>query len=200
MSPFRYRILVVDDDESICTRAKAILESQGYEVLCAADGFDGLTALKHSPPDVIISDLQMPNMSGFEFLSVVRKRFPNIPAIAISGAFSGRDVPESVLADAFFEKGQYSLKDLFQKIIALLEEIPGRPHAERRSKPAVWIPVSNANYIAVTCPTCLRTFPVPAPLPVGAHTVECDACTSAVSFHITDEFRTRASSRQASSL
>ena len=95
------------------------------------DGFDGLTALKHSPPDMIISDLQMPNMSGFEFLSVVRKRFPNIPTIAISGAFSGMDVPEGVLADAFFEKGQYSPKELFQKIILLLEELPGRTPVAR---------------------------------------------------------------------
>ncbi len=191
MSPFRYRILVVDDDESIGTTAKAILESQGYEVLCALDGFEGLTALKQSPPDVIISDLQMPNMSGFEFLSIVRKRFPSIPTIAISGAFSGRDVPESVLADAFFEKGQYPTMELFQKIIELLKEIPARPRVGRRPKPAVWIPVSNANYIAVTCPSCLRTFPVASPLPVGAHTAECDACSSAVLFHITDEFHTR---------
>ena len=192
MSPFRYRILVVDDDDKIASMAKAILESQGYEVQCASDGFDALTALKHSLPDVIISDLQMPNMSGFEFLSVVRKRFPSIPTIAISGAFSGRDVPDSVLADAFFEKGQYSPRELFQKIIALLEELPARKHVERRLKPAVWIPVSNANYIAVTCPSCLRTFPVPAPLPVGAHTAQCDACTSKVLFHITDEFRAHA--------
>jgi CheY-like chemotaxis protein len=191
MSPFRYRILVVDDDGSICAMAKAILESQGYEVQCAVDGFDALTALTHSLPDVIISDLQMPNMSGFEFLSVVRKRFPRIPTIAISGAFSGRDVPDGVLADAFFEKGQYSMAELFQKIAVLLEELPARQHVERRLKPAVWIPVSNASYIAVTCPTCLRTFPVPTPLPVGAHTAECAACTSPVVFHITDEFRTR---------
>jgi CheY-like chemotaxis protein len=190
MSPFRYRILVVDDDEKISAIAKAILELQGYEVHCASDGFGGLTALKKAPPDVIISDLQMPNMSGFEFLSIVRKRFPDIPTIAISGAFSGVDVPESVLADAFFEKGKYSPKELFQKIIALLEELPARSRGVRRTKPAVWIPVSNANYIAVTCSSCLRTFPVPAPLPVGAHTVECDACQSAVLFHITDEFRT----------
>ena len=195
MSPFRYRILVVDDDESISRMAKAILESQGYEVKCASDGFAGLTALKQASPDVIISDLQMPNMSGFEFLSIVRKRFPNIPTIAISGAFSGIDVPESVLADAFFEKGQYSRKELFEKIICLLEEIPARPHVKRRPQPAVWIPVSKANYIAVTCPTCLRTFPVPAPLPIGAHTAECDACTSPVLFHITDEFRTQVSTQ-----
>jgi CheY-like chemotaxis protein len=106
---------VVDDDASIATMAKEILESQGYEVHFAVDGFDGLTKLKKSLPDVIISDLEMPHMSGFEFLSIVRKRFPRIPTIAISGAFSGRDIPESVLADAFFEKGKLSPKELFTR-------------------------------------------------------------------------------------
>jgi CheY-like chemotaxis protein len=197
MSPFRYRILVVDDEETIRTAAKTILQSQGYEVLCAVDGFDGLTALKQSLPDVVISDLRMPNMNGFEFLSVVRKRFPNISVIAISGEFSGIDVPESVLADAFFEKGQYSPEELFQKIIVLLEETPMPARVDRQPKSAVWVPVStNANYIAVTCASCLRTFPVPAPLSEGVHTAECDFCAVVVSFRITDEFLARAASHR----
>jgi len=195
MSPFRYRILVVDDEEKLRALARAILESHGYEVRCAVDGFDGLTKLKQSLPDVVISDLRMPNMSGFEFLSVVRKRFPQIAVIAISGEFSGIDVPESVLADAFFEKGQYSPEDLFQKITALLEEIPMRPRVARQTKPAVWVPVKgNADYIAVTCPFCLRTFPIPLPLPKGAHTAKCDFCETEVSFHISDEFSQRQTS------
>jgi CheY-like chemotaxis protein len=183
MASFNYRILVVDDDERIRALAHALLEAQGYSVLCAVDGFDGLSALKRSLPDVIISDLRMPNMNGFEFLSVVRKRFPHIAVIAISGEFSGVDVPESVLADAFFQKGQYSSEELFDKIIALLEEIPTRPRGARSSKPAVWIPVSTeAHYVAVTCPSCLRTFPVTIPLPEGVNTVECDFCATEVSF------------------
>ncbi len=189
---FRYRILVVDDEERLRTVAQAMLQLQGYEVLCAVDGFDGLTKLKQSLPDVVISDLRMPNMSGFEFLSVVRKRFPQISVIAISGEFSGIDVPESVLADAFFEKGQYSPEDLFKKIIALLEELPARARVARQPKPAVWVPVKgDAGYIAVTCTSCLRTFPVPLPLPDGAHTAGCDFCETEVSFRITADLFTR---------
>ncbi len=192
MAAFRYRILVVDDEKNLRAVARVILESQGYEVLCAIDGFDGLTKLKQSLPDVVISDLRMPNMSGFEFLSVVRKRFPQIAVIAISGEFSGIDVPESVLADAFFEKGQYSPEDLFRKITALLEEIPQRPSVARIPRAAVWIPVSNdLEYVAVTCSSCLRTFPVPAPLPEGVHSAECDFCATPVSFRIMDRLSTR---------
>jgi len=187
---FRYRILVVDDEENLRNMARAILESQGYEVMCAVDGFHALATLRQSLPDVIITDLRMPNMNGFEFLSVVRSRFPQIAIIAISGEFSGLGVPDSVLADAFFAKGQYTLEELFQRIIVLLEHGPIRPRANRQPKSAVWVPVStDANYIAVTCPSCLRTFSVSAPLSVGENTANCDFCVAPVSFEIPETFR-----------
>src|SRR4051812_12938780 len=134
MPSFRYRILLVDDDPSVRNLGQALLESEGYEVLCAQDGFDGLASLKHSLPDVIISDLRMPNMNGFEFLSVVRQRFPHIAVIAISGEFTGFEVPESVIADAFFQKGSYEAAQLFEKIGELLQEMPARPRPGRHSK------------------------------------------------------------------
>src|SRR5712691_11954778 len=69
-------------------------------------GFDALLKLKQLLPDVIISDLNMPKMSGFEFLSVVRRRFPKISVIASSGAYGSKVVPTGELADVFFAKGQ----------------------------------------------------------------------------------------------
>ena len=180
---------MVDDDEIICRLGKALLESQGYGVLCAHDGFQGLAALKQSLPDVIISDLQMPKMNGFEFLSVVRKRFPQVPIIAISGEFSGKNVPESVLADAFFQKGHYSPTELFEKIIALLKDVPIRPRQGRTPKAAVWLPSpSTEGYIAVTCTHCLRTFPVSLPIDPGTHIVQCDFCLSDVVFQISEGY------------
>jgi CheY-like chemotaxis protein len=182
---FRYRILMVDDDLGIRTVAKAILQLQGYEVLTAADGFDGLTKLKQSLPDVVISDLRMPNMNGFEFLSVVRRRFPGIAVIAISGEFTGTEVPVSVLADAFLEKGQYSPETLFEKITELLQEIPQRPRAVTASKAAVWIPVKDdADYVAVTCSACLRTFPVEGKVLPGVRSVDCDFCGTKITFEV----------------
>lgn len=187
---FRYRILLVDDEENLRKMARAILESQGYEVMCAVDGFDALATLRQSLPDVIISDLKMPNMNGFEFLSVVRARFPQIPIIAISGQFSGIGVPDSVLADAFFAKGQYTLEELFRRIIGLLEHGPIRPRAGHQPKSTVWVPLSSdVNYIAVTCPSCLRTFSVSASLSAGANTANCDFCMAPVSFEIPEQLR-----------
>jgi CheY-like chemotaxis protein len=101
---FRYRILIVEDEPTIRQTVGQILESVGYEVLTARDGLDGLHALSKSLPDVIISDLNMPRMTGCEFLAVVRERFPHIATIAMSGAHSADEMPMGVLADVFLQK------------------------------------------------------------------------------------------------
>lgn len=182
MESFRYRILIVDDEPSLRDIGKLLLEAQGYEVLCAEDGFGGLAALKESLPDIIISDLRMPNMNGFEFLSVVRRRFPTIPVIVISSEFTGVSVPESVLADACFSKGEFKPEALFQKIIDLLNELPTRPRVGKPTKAAVWVK-NDKGTIAVTCSECLRTFPVGGAF-TGINEAECDFCSSLIRFEI----------------
>lgn len=157
---FAFRVLVVDDEPTVLTTSSAVLQSKGYEVRTAEDGFAALAELKRSLPDLIISDLRMPNMSGFELLSVVRRRFPQIPVIAISGEFSGT-APEGLIADAFFGKGEYTPEQLFDKIADLLENSPLRPHIAKPDKAPVWIPKNEAGYIVVTCTECLRSFSLP---------------------------------------
>lgn len=56
----------------------SLLQEEGYEVEMAEHGFDALALLQSIIPDLIISDLNMPLMSGFEFLPVVRRRFPKM--------------------------------------------------------------------------------------------------------------------------
>ena len=182
---FPYRILIVDDEAVLRQLGKSLLQAQGYEVLCAEDGFQGLAALKHSLPDIIISDLQMPKMNGFEFLSVVRRRFPIIPVIVISGEFSGLSVPETVLADAFFPKGGYKLEELFGRILDLLHELPTRPKIGKPNQAAVWV-TNDRGTVAVTCSECLRTFPV-SDVRKGVNEAECDFCGCVVRFEIIGE-------------
>jgi len=168
---------------------RMLLVAQGYEVRGAEDGFEGLAALKQSLPDIIISDLQMPNMNGFEFLSVVRRRFPTIPVIVISGEFLGISVPESVLADAFFPKGGYNANQLFEKIIDLLHELPTRPKTGKPNQAAVWVK-NDKGTIAVTCSECLRTFPV-SNVAKGVNQAECDFCNCLVRFEIIGEQKSK---------
>jgi len=157
---FNYRVLVVDDDPAVLEISALVLKDGGFEVRKASDGFEALVELRRSAPDVIISDLRLPNMSGFELLSVVRRRFPHIPVIAISGEYAGES-PAGLIADAFFAKGQYRPEELFHKIAELLEQSPVRPQLARPDRAPVWVPRSQQGYLVVTCTECLRSFSVP---------------------------------------
>jgi CheY-like chemotaxis protein len=158
---FYYRILVVDNEPIVLQTSAAILHEHGYDVRTAVDGFDALAKLRRALPDLIISDLKMPNMSGFEFLSLVRRRFPQIPVIAVSGEFNSA-MPVGVLADAFFKKGDYRIEELFQKIANLLEQSPIRPYAAKPDRAPVWFSRSHTGYYVLTCTECLRSFSAPA--------------------------------------
>lgn len=77
----------------------------GYSVRCAENGFTALVAIGLETPDILLSDPNMPGVSGFELLTVVRDGFPVIQVIAMSGDFSGVSMPPEVCAAAFYEKG-----------------------------------------------------------------------------------------------
>jgi len=98
-------VLVVDDEPMIRTSMSLVLAQIGYLVRSAGDGFSALVELQKELPNILVSDLNMPGMNGFELLSVVRRRFPSVQTIAMSGAFSGDGVPSGVAADAFYPKG-----------------------------------------------------------------------------------------------
>jgi len=182
LSNFKYRILVVDDNVSMRQTLPTLLSGNGYEVHTAVDGFDALNALRWAVPDLIISDLTMPNMSGFEFLSVVRRRFPNVPVIALSGEFTGVSMPSGVLADAFFSKGEHSAEQFFRKITELLDHPPIRSKHELAP---LWIPRTTTGYHVLTCTECLRSFQVPdQPVDGKLREDECIFCGTKVRYRV----------------
>jgi CheY-like chemotaxis protein len=158
----KVKLLIVDDEVSLRTSLSLVFTALGHSVRSAEDGFSALGQIRVETPDILLSDLDMPGMSGFELLSVVRRRFPAIQVIAMSGALSGNTVPTGIVADAFYEKGSSPG--------ALLEMVRAMAQAERSSVQhpktlaPIWIPKnghdpSGEEYVMVTCPECLRTFP-----------------------------------------
>jgi response regulator receiver domain-containing protein len=134
-------------------------------------------------PDLIVSDLKMPNMSGFDFLSIARRRFPQIPTIAVSGEFYPPVEPLGVLADAFFAK-PFRFEELLAKIRDSLCEGPPRP-AIKRDRAPVWVP-RNGDYYVITCTDCLRSFSIPAEKNIRVlrelRKLECIFCDAPVQF------------------
>ncbi len=159
----KLKFLVVDDDMLLRKSLSAILKGFGHSVRSAEDGFSALAEVRNEIPDIILSDLNMPGMSGFELLSVVRRRFPAIRVIAMSGAFSGDSVPSGVLADAFYDKGA-GLGSLLQIVKAMTSHEPPLSVERTNRLAPVWVPkngrdASGEEYVTIACPECLRTFP-----------------------------------------
>src|SRR5438876_5025868 len=79
-------ILVVDDEETVRESLASVLEREGYRVIPAESGDEGLRLLKETPGiQLVISDHNMPGMSGIEFLKLVRERYPTVTRIMLTG-------------------------------------------------------------------------------------------------------------------
>lgn len=86
------RVLVVDDDPMVCVAIEVCLQRQGFEVTVADGGEAGMRALENAIFDVMLVDVFMPHMRGFEAIRIFHERAPEIPVIAMSGyAFANAD-------------------------------------------------------------------------------------------------------------
>ena len=161
MGKLKPKLLIVDDEPVTRTLLTQIFSSQGHDVKTAEDGFSALEQIRADVPDVLLSDLNMPGMSGFELLSVVRRRIPEIYVIATSGAFTGDGVPHGIAADAFYEKAT-GLPSLFKLVqgAALPDQAP---RAGSSASVPMWISpterdASSNALVLIGCPQCLRAF------------------------------------------
>ena len=89
------KVVVIDDDAQIRRVIELKLRTQGYEVITAASGKEGLNLIKSKQPDVVITDIIMPEKDGIEVITEVLRDFPNVKIIAMSGG--GRVGPEEYL-------------------------------------------------------------------------------------------------------
>jgi DNA-binding response OmpR family regulator len=178
-------LLVIDDEPLNQELLASSLSAAGYEVEVAKDGFAALAQMHGALPDLII---KMPNMSGFEFLSIARRRFPQIPTIAVSGEFHPPIEPLGVIADAFLSK-PFSLDELEAKIAELLRDSPPRP-AIKKDRAPVWVP-RNGEYYVITCTECLRSFSISAEKSVRVlrelRTLACIFCDAQVQFIVEEQ-------------
>ena len=88
------RILVVDDDPMVCMAIDVLLQRHGFEVIVTDGGEAGLRALDRGGIDLMIVDIFMPHMRGFESIRIFHERAPAIPMVAMSGyAFANLNAP-----------------------------------------------------------------------------------------------------------
>ena len=95
------RILVVDDDDSLRWVTQAQLQQSGYDVAAAADGNSALASIRQAPPDLVITDLKMPGMSGLELLRKIREDYPEIIVIMVTAFGSVENAVEAMKTGAY---------------------------------------------------------------------------------------------------
>jgi len=85
MAKNKTKILVIDDEESICFLLEKILTLEGYAVFTAQNGYDGIKINEKNDPDVIIQDIRMPGINGIETLRRIREKDLNVIVIILTG-------------------------------------------------------------------------------------------------------------------
>ena len=120
------KILVLDDEPSILLMIKKMLEKEGHEIDMALNGMEGIELFEKNKPDLLITDIIMPEKEGLETIFELRKKHPGLKIIAISGG--GRIGPEGYLpsaklfgADMVFQKPLVP-KEFLQAVSSLLNE------------------------------------------------------------------------------
>lgn len=124
-----YKILVVDDDKDIVERLKSKLEREGYKPIVAYDGKSALKKVAQEDPDIILLDLMLPKLNGFDVLREIRQKHNERwrPVIIISG----RDEMDSLKKGYSLEADHYlikpcNLEDILRGIQTMISLIPYR--------------------------------------------------------------------------
>ncbi len=127
-----YQILVVEDDEDTADMVLSLLSQSGYHTDLVTDGSAAQTMIGASPPDLILLDIKLPDMSGLEVLQWVRDR-SFLPVIVVSGFKQERDKVKALDAgaDDYLEK-PFSPEELIARIQALLRRVEWTPQPETK--------------------------------------------------------------------
>ena len=119
----RVCIMAVDDEPVVLRVLKGILEPEGYEVLLASDGSSALSLLDGHKPDLVLLDIMMPGLDGFQILNSIRERF-NIPVIMLTARCDQESLVKTLKtgADDYVRK-PFSATVLLARIAAKLRRV-----------------------------------------------------------------------------
>ena len=127
----RQRIMVVDDDQNMLKLLNRTLELEGFDAIIATDGDSALAILEEIEPDLVILDIMMPGLDGFQTLDLIRER-SNVPVIMLTARCEVRLLQKALAlgADDYIRK-PFSTRSLVARIRVKL----------RRARQGVWQPV-----------------------------------------------------------
>jgi CheY-like chemotaxis protein len=158
------KVMLVEDDNNLREIYEARLQAEGYDIVSASDGEEALAVAKNENPDLIISDVMMPKISGFEMLDILRNTtgLQDVKVIMLTalGQADDQQRADKLGADRYLVKSQVTLEDIVKAASELLEGT---------SEPAA--PVAGIAPVVLDASTAFTT---PAPVPVSDTTPSSD--------------------------
>ncbi|MBU4338353.1 response regulator [Patescibacteria group bacterium] len=120
MKKEKTKILIVEDDNFLVKAYQIKFERSGFNVFIAMDGEEGLKIVRKEKPALIILDLMLPKMNGFEFLKKIKsdENMKNIPVVALSNLGQRADQEKAISLGAaeYFIKTEHTLEEIIEKI------------------------------------------------------------------------------------
>ena len=182
------KIMLVEDDTNLSEIYKARLEAEGYEIISAADGEEALALVVKEHPDLILSDIMMPKISGFDMLDILRAT-PGVESTKVImmtalGQSEDKSRAEKLGADRYLVKSQVTLEDVIKTIHEVLEGTPSETPAtpadisSALSQPTPTVAMTSAvepTLVATPTPQPVMTppsTPVIEPTPVATPTIQ----------------------------
>ncbi len=169
------KILLVEDDTNLSEIYQARMEAEGYIVVAASDGESALAVAAKEKPDLIISDVMMPRISGFEMLDILRNTdgLKNTPVIMLTalGQADDKSRAEQLGADRYLVKSQVTLEDIVNAAHSILEGDntalpPVLPRSQGQSQSSSSAPSDTATTATTTAAIEVAEPPAPAaPVP-----------------------------------
>ncbi|HSX32649.1 MAG TPA: response regulator [Candidatus Saccharimonadales bacterium] len=181
------KILLVEDDNNLREIYEARLQAEGYEIVSAPDGETALAVAKKEQPELVISDVMMPRISGFEMLDIMRNteglRDVKVIMLTALGQAEDKTRADTLGADRYLVKSQVTLEDIVKSASDLLNGVPApgtatpatAQAAEELNTPgAVPNPVNVAAVPVAPAAVMPAPDPVPAPMPAPAAVMPVD--------------------------
>jgi DNA-binding NtrC family response regulator len=119
------RLLLADDEPALLSLFRKVLEQEGFEVVTANDGAEALATILRDPFEILVTDVEMPHMTGIELLRQVRQHRPTLPVIIMTGGSALKTVP----AAAGLGVTQFLLKPVLPlQLVATVRQVLARHH------------------------------------------------------------------------
>jgi len=175
------KILLVEDDNNLREIYEARLQAEGYAIVTAKDGEEALVVAKTEKPDLIISDVMMPRISGFEMLDILRNteelKYTKVIMLTALGQADDKTRADSLGADRYLVKSQVTLEDIVKAAHELTDTVTTpaaaapaagvtAPASTPAAAPVQAVPVAMEPAQPLAAAPALPVTPTPAPEPV----------------------------------